>query len=460
MLQKILVELIFLVSIIFTIFFVLRKPSFLIRIGCFHFSIESYFLGSLLGLSLLILFQIIDYTHIAKGLNGEGGLNPIGILILFLSLVFISIFLDTTGFFEFCALLALKFAGRDGKRLFFSLYITVSILTIFTSNDIIILTFTPFIYYFSKITDIDPVPYLISEFFAANTWSMMLYIGNPTNILFASVFNLKFDQYFLWMFLPTLAAGMTNIGLLYFLFEKKISQPLSSSCPVNPFLAIKDKGGAIFGLIILGAIIVALAVAPYFGIEMWIVSFIFALILLLILMIRDSSKMFIRKNEGKRREFSLLLIAKKVPWAVIPFVLSLFILVEALKVYQVISEIGIFFKTICGTSPVIHVFVFGITSALAANILNNIPMSVAFVPIAQSSIKIGLLPAILASIIGSNLGANITPIGALAGIMWMRILRGKDFHLSFLDFIKYGLLVTPITLIVCLGVLACQFFFY
>jgi len=57
--------------------------------------------------------------------------------VLFLSMVFMSIFLDITGFFEYCARLALKFAGSDGKRLFFSLYLTVSLLTVFTSNDII-----------------------------------------------------------------------------------------------------------------------------------------------------------------------------------------------------------------------------------------------------------------------------------------------------------------------------------
>lgn len=59
----------------------------------------------------------------------------------------------------------------------------VAILTIFTSNDIVILTFTPFICYFSKNAKINPIPYLVAEF-AATTYSMMLIIGNPTNIYF------------------------------------------------------------------------------------------------------------------------------------------------------------------------------------------------------------------------------------------------------------------------------------
>ena len=61
-----------------------------------------------------------------------------------------------------------------------------------------------------------------------------------------------------------------------------------------------------------------------------------------------------------------------------------------------------------------------------------------------------------ATIIGSNRGANLTPLGALAGIMWMGILHGKDHPISFLQFVKYGLLVTPLTLAAALAVLALE----
>jgi Na+/H+ antiporter NhaD and related arsenite permeases len=68
-----------------------------------------------------------------------------------------------------------------------------------------------------------------------------------------------------------------------------------------------------------------------------------------------------------------------------------------------------------------------------------------------------ILPAALATAVGSNLGANLTPIGALAGIMWMTILTEKDFRISFLEFMKYGFLVTPVSLLACLSVLALEF---
>jgi arsenical pump membrane protein len=421
--------------------------------------IDTYFLGALLGPILILLFGILNLSQIFSGLGGVDSLNPFGILVLFLSMVFMSIFLDITGFFEYCARVALKYASGDGRRLYFSIYLTVSILTIFTSNDIIILTFTPFIYYFSKNAGIDPKPYLIAEFFAANTWSMMLYIGNPTNIVLAAAFNLRFDEYTKWMLLPSLVAGFINMILLYFIFRKNISKPLKHIETINPRTAITDKTSAILGLLILGGCIVGLTIAPYFGIEMWIISLGFGLALLVILLLRDSF-VAVTKEPIDKKHFTIGPTLKKMPVSIIPFVLSLFITVEALRIYGITKDVGIFFNNLCGASTTATTFVHGISSAFAANVLNNIPMTVAYVPIVGAVSQTNLLPGVLATTIGSNLGANITPIGALAGIMWMSILRDKEVKITFKEFVKYGLLVTPLTLFACLGILAVEFMFF
>lgn len=459
MYTKLAVELIFLVSSLLTMYLILRRRFLHLRLGMRNIRIDSYLLGALLGPILIVLFGILNLSQLLTGLGGVGSLNPFGILILFLSMVFMSIFLDITGFFEYCARIALRHAGGSGRRLFFTVYLTISLLTIFTSNDIIILTFTPFIYYFSKNAGIDPKPYLIAEFFAANTWSMMLYIGNPTNIVLAAAFDLRFDQYTKWMLLPAVTAGLMNMMLLYLLFRKNINRPLLQTKTIDPRSAITDKTSTILGLLILGGCIISLAIAPYFDIEMWIISLGFALALLLILLFRDSL-VVLTKPRIDKRHFTIQQTLKKMPLSIIPFVLSLFITVEALRIYGITTDIGVFFNTIVGTSTTATTFVYGISSAFAANIINNIPMTIAFVPIADAASQTTQIPAVLATTIGSNLGANITPIGALAGIMWISILRDKEVDLSFKEFIKYGLLITPLTLLVCLGVLAVEFMIF
>jgi arsenical pump membrane protein len=453
------VALIFLASSLLTIGLILRRKYLYIRLGMRRIKIDTYFLGALLGPLLIIIFGILNISQITQGLEGTAGLNPFGVLILFLSMVFMSIFLDITGFFEYCARVALKYASGDGRRLYFTVYITVSVLTIFTSNDIIILTFTPFIYYFSKNAGIDPKPYLIAEFFAANTWSMMLYIGNPTNIVLAAAFNLRFDAYARWMMLPSLVAGGINMILLYLLFRRSITRPLQHTTTIDPRASITDPISAILGLLILGGCITGLAIAPYLGVEMWIIALAFGLVLLVVLLLRDSVVMMM-KDHLKKQRFTVGPTLRKMPLSIIPFVLSLFITVQALSFYGITSRIGAYFTVLCGTSTTLTTFIYGITSALSANILNNIPMTVAYVPIAAAASPATQLSAILATAIGSNLGANLTPIGALAGIMWMNILRDKDVSLSFKEFVKYGLLVTPLTLLACLGVLALEFLLF
>lgn len=451
---------VFALSSVATVLFILRRPYLQMRMWDRHIFVETYFLGALLGPVLIIAAGILKGDMIFSGLSGQNGPNALGILALFLSMVFISIFLDIAGVFEYFARLALKMAHRSGTRLFFSLYITVSVLTVFTSNDIIILAFTPFVYYFARKADINPTPYLIAEFFAANTWSMMLYIGNPTNILVASAFHLKFLPYTAWMLVPTLAAGTVNAVLLYLLFRRDIRKPIGASRDLDPASAITDRAGAIAGSVVLGACVVALAVAPYLHVDMWTVAVSAALVLAAVLVVRDSYARKLRRELGQAvPHHSVHLTLRRMPWSIVPFVLSLFVTVEALRASGVMSAAGVFLARLCGDSEVARVLLYGTSSALMANVLNNIPMTAAFASVMAGLSGRPLLSAALATIIGSNLGANITPLGALAGIMWMSILRDKDHCVSFGEFIRCGLIVTPPSLAACLGVLAAELHF-
>lgn len=454
---KWLVLLVFAVSCAFTIGLILHRPYLWVRVRQRRLRIETYFLGALLGPVLILTLGILPWAAVVHGLNGTPELQPLGILSLFLSMVFISIFLDITGVFEFCARVALRWAGADGRRLFYAIYVTVSILTIFTSNDIIILTFTPLVYYFTRHARLNPVPYLIAEFFAANTWSMLLYIGNPTNIVLAGAFHLSFLQYTAWMFLPTLAAGVVNIAGLALLFRKDINQPLAHHIVGAPREAITDAPGAIMGLALLALCVVALAVAPQLGVAMWIVALASALALLGVLVARRSWARLLGRDLAVHGGTGVRHTLSRMPWGMIPFVLSLFVTVAALQQYGITPAIGRAVRDAGVVSTGLLTWLFGAGSALAANVLNNIPMTLAFAAIIRELSGASLMAAAFATTVGANLGANLTPLGALAGIMWLSILRDKDVHIRFLDFVRYGLLITPFSLAAALAALALQF---
>jgi arsenical pump membrane protein len=62
----------------------------------------------------------------------------------------------------------------------------------------------------------------------------------------------------------------------------------------------------------------------------------------------------------------------------------------------------------------------------------------------------------LALAMGSNLGAILTLIGALAGIMWISILKDKGYHLTFATFAKWGFIIMPLVILSCCAFLALE----
>ncbi len=418
---------------LFMMLCVLFKPQF--KVG--RITLDSYWVVVLLGAIIVIFSGFIDVNRLWLHLTDNSPMNPLKILILFISMTILSIFLDEVGLFRYLANLTLKKAKSSQMKLFVSLYLVVSILTVFTSNDIIILTFTPFICYFAKNAKINAVPYLVAEFVAANTMSMTLIIGNPTNIYVASAYGINFIDYVSVMFLPTLASAMVAFAVLWLLFRNQLKKPAQANVENAK---IENKTFLVIGLIHLSVCTLALTVGPYFNIDMWLISLISALSLFACIIIAS-----IIKGQKPTQLSSCL---RRAPWSLAPFVLSMFILILTLQEQGVTAKIG---KLLGENYSVIS---YGVVSFISANIINNIPMSVLFCPIMEglqgTSAQIG---AIYATIVGSNLGALLTPIGALAGIMWSSILKKHQVNFGYASFIKYGAIISIPTLAVNLAIL-------
>jgi arsenical pump membrane protein len=141
----------------------------------------------------------------------------------------------------------------------------------------------------------------------------------------------------------------------------------------------------------------------------------------------------------RHKPTELLKTLRRCPWTLGIFVLAMFFVV------QILNHLGItnWLATTLDSANS-DILTYGGASFLAANLINNIPMSVLFSQIANTS------PAIYASIIGSNIGAFATPIGALAGLMWLKILHHHQVKFNFLQFIKYGVVIAVPTLLAAL----------
>lgn len=170
---------------------------------------------------------------------------------------------------------------------------------------------------------------------------------------------------------------------------------------------------------------------------MWLVSLVCASALLVFMLIYSCFK--------KTNFEHVIHTARRLPYQLIPFFLSMFVIVVAL------NEQGIAGKIAEALGSENTTWVYGYSSFLSCNLINNIPMSILYTNIANSLADAPYFRAVYASIIGSNIGAFLTPIGALAGIMFSSLVNENNVRFSFLDFIKYGVIISIPVLTVALG---------
>ena len=314
-----------------------------------------------------------------------------------------------------------------------------------------ILTLTPIIFYLGKHAHINIIPLLFAEFFGANTLSMLFYIGNPTNIIVGNSLGLGFFEYTEIMWLPTLVAAILEIVLLYLFFRKDITGKFKVKDTSN--YKILNWYDALISIGLMVLLFVTLMLSSIWNIPIWIITTIFAIIFI----IEDSIfwlyySILKRKNVHQipSKVNRSLLAFKKVPWRILPFIGAFFVLVHSLNVNGFLDHAA---SIVSGTIDSLgsSIATIGTLSFLGANILNNQPMTILFTNMLLSDSyqvpEVAFTGSIYAILIASNLGANLTLVGSLAGLMWHGILKDKGVEVSYIYFLKKGLLITPIVFI-------------
>ena len=408
------------IAIVSMVLLIIFKP----QLKLFRLNLQTFYWPILIAAVVILIFGLLNPQIAFQSLTNNSAINPLKLLIIFLSLSFISIVLDETGFFAFLASVAVNKSQGSQIKLFLILYSLVSFLTVFTSNDIIILTFTPFIIFFCKRANINPIPYLVSEFIAANTWSLLLIIGNPTNIYLGQSFGISFFEYVKVMALPTLFVGACSLLILFLLFYRQLKVKIAAVD--MPIEKVRTPLAMYIALFILIASMILMAMSNYIKIEMYLITLCCSVSLAIFVVIYCLSK---------RRIFLLANTVKRLPYSLIPFVLSMFLIVLALHEQGVTTILA----NLLGDK--MPIFTYGFSSLLASNLINNIPMTVLYQQIINAGSTTIVPESIYASIVASNIGAFITPIGSLAGLMWMSLLKTYNVKFSFIRFTLYGLII-------------------
>jgi Na+/H+ antiporter NhaD/arsenite permease-like protein len=238
------------------------------------------FLAPLLAVLILLAVQSMPLSAVRDGIVGAGSLVPYSVVIIFFSLSYMSFSLDETGVFAAMSFWFVRKSGGSGHKLFFAVFLLSAIFTIFTSNDIVVMTLTPIVIYACQYMRADPTPFLLAEFMAANVWSAGLYISNATNIIIAESERITFTVFAKWCGLPTIVAGVSLYCLLVLWFRKRITSGAIDPDADTDASLLKNPRSAAVGSAILLATIVMLIVFSFVAVPTYIATLTCALAML------------------------------------------------------------------------------------------------------------------------------------------------------------------------------------
>jgi Na+/H+ antiporter NhaD/arsenite permease-like protein len=189
-----------------------------------------------------------------------------------------SITLDITGVLQAAAFWVSNKGGSNTRKLFFYFYVMLALLSVALGNDPVILSGTAFLVYYTTATGLEPIAWLIAEFAAANTSSMVLFVGNPTNVVICEGFgvnNVAFTAYTIFPFLACTVACFVALAI-QFRDEKYLARKVPVTAPLNVRGALRDPVGAWVGSILLGTCLVVIIIVSFFKIDVWMISVPFA----------------------------------------------------------------------------------------------------------------------------------------------------------------------------------------
>ena len=396
--------------------------------------IDTYWLITLIGAVLILLTNISNDGEILKLFIENNSTNPFKIIVLFLSLTFISKFLDSVGLFEYLATRVGQIGKGNQFILFTVFYFLISFLTILTNNDIIIIV-TPIIIYFAKACKAKPLPYLIMVCFVLNTLSMTFLTTNVSNLYLGSFYGITYFDYFKKLTPISLVLMLVLYLILIFVFRKDLKVKI---VPNIEKAQIKNKFLLIVGLLSLLSTTILLIVSNLIDIEMYIITLSFGLVDLIV----GGIYVFVKKEDKSYLTKPL----KSLPYEFVPFLSSMFVIISALNQTPLLVNIGQLISNI--NSEILRVFTYGISSTLSANLVNNVPMSLLFADILKGANSVNL-NEVYACILSSNICALITPCGALSSLMFIRICKENNSEISYFTYLKFAPIGIILLLIGC-----------
>ena len=370
----------------------------------------------------------------------------------FVALIIISLLLDEAGFFQWAALHIARWGGGNGRRLFPFIVVLGGVIAAFFANDGAALLLTPIVVAILMRLEFSPaetLAFVVATGFVSDTTSLPLIISNLVNIVSANYFGITFDRYAAVMVPVDLVALIATLGVLWAYFGKKVPPQYALDKLEPPASAIHDPLIFRAAFPVLGLLLVAYFVFAPLGVPVSAVTGAGALVLLAL-----AGRWF----QGSRGVvISVTKVLKGAPWQIVIFSLGMYLVVYGLRNAGLTVYLAAALVWLSGHGTWVATIGTGFGAALLSSVMNNMPgVLVGTLSIQQAHAVPALTRELMiyANIIGCDLGPKFTPIGSLATLLWLNVLSRKGITISWGQYMRVGVVITPPVLLIVLLALA------
>ena len=257
-------------------------------------------------------------------------------------------------------------------------------------------------------------------------------ISNPMNMVVAEYAGIGFNAYARVMLPISVVGAVFTFAILRLHFR----QCLAAAVTTQTFTEIPTPhAGERAAIDVLLAVFGAYPVIAVFDGPMWAVSLCGAAACLLL--------------AWRYRVATPQKLARHVSPDILVFLWGVFLVVVGLRHVGVVDSLSTVYRsTPKGTFHEIGVV--GGIAALGSALVDNHPMSVLNMMALGAR---GGSRTLLAALVGGDIGPRLLPIGSLAGILWMDLLRKAEVKIPISQFVRLGTLVLVPTLTISLVML-------
>lgn len=403
---------------------------------------------ALLGGSLTLILGLLSQNKTLA----TGGLDPhyfinfvdFNVIFLLVSMMIIVNIATKSGMFNWVANEMLKATKGHPKMILFALAAFTAIVSAFLDNVTTVILIMPVTFVIAEKLDINPVPFLITEFVASNIGGTATLIGDPPNIIIGSAAGFSFMDFLNELTGIVTVIFLVVVSIMLFIYRKQMvatPERMAEVAQLDNSKTITDKNLMIRSLIVLFLVILGFVTHDITHIQTCVCAMLGASVLLL----------FEKPTK----------ILESVEWTTIFFFIGLFIIIGGLEASGGIAVMAKWLLNVTHGSESATAMVILWGSGILSGIIDNIPYTATMAPmIATIQSQMGAdyaFPLWWCLSLGACLGGNMTIIGAAANVIVTEAAAARGHKIEFMKYLGYGILVTFVSLTLCSGYVYLRF---